>query len=222
MPKHDLALVSALGHGDPEAVAALISAGADVRYKREHGYDALLDTVHSRDVARDPPPVWCAMRFGQSITLLPDGRVVQSGGEHEDDYDPDFCIYNDVFVHNRDGSIIIFGYPEAVFPPTDFHTATLIDGGIYVIGALGYAGKRLYGQTPVHRLDTGTFRMERLDLSGEEPGWIYDHRAVRVGPHEIRVSGGKVVTAIGGEEIHTDNAKTFLLDVESLIWRRES
>jgi hypothetical protein len=28
-------------------------AGADIRYKWDHGYDALLDAVHGRDVARD-------------------------------------------------------------------------------------------------------------------------------------------------------------------------
>jgi hypothetical protein len=33
-------------------------------------------------------------RFGQSLTLLPDCRAVQIGGEHEDWYDADFCIYN--------------------------------------------------------------------------------------------------------------------------------
>jgi hypothetical protein len=168
-----------------------------------------------------PSPVWCAMRFGQSITLLPDGRVVQIGGEHEDYYDPDFCIYNDVFVHGRDGSIAIFGYPEEVFPPTDFHTATLVDGAIYVIGSLGYQGSRRYGQTPVHRLDVSTFRMERLDTSGEAPGWIYEHRSVRTGPNEIRVSSGKIVTRDGTEEAHTENADAFVFDVERLVWRRE-
>jgi hypothetical protein len=40
-----------------------------------------------------------------SLTLLPDGRAIQIGGEHEDYYDPDFCIYNDVFVHEPDRSI---------------------------------------------------------------------------------------------------------------------
>ncbi len=45
-------------------------------------------------------PGWCAQRFGQSITFLPNGCIVQIGGEHEDGYDPDFCIYNDVFVHH--------------------------------------------------------------------------------------------------------------------------
>lgn len=165
-------------------------------------------------------PVWCAMRFGQSITFLPDGRIVQVGGEHEDHYDPDFCIYNDVFVHDVDGSIVIFGYPEEVFPPTDFHTATLVDRAIYVIGSLGYPGKRRYGATPVYRLDVETLRMERLRAGGEEPGWIYEHRADRIGPSQIRVSGGKVVTARGDDEAHTANAAAFILDLERMLWRR--
>src|SRR5262249_36012233 len=65
-------------------------------------------------------PIWCAQRFGQSLTFLSDGRIVQIAGEHEDGYDPDFCIYNDVFVHAGVGSVVIYGYPESVFPPTDF------------------------------------------------------------------------------------------------------
>ncbi|KAK3899811.1 hypothetical protein C8A05DRAFT_17812 [Staphylotrichum tortipilum] len=47
-------------------------------------------------------PVFCFERFGRTVTLLPDGRVVFVGGEHEDHYDPDFFIYNDVVVvHGR-------------------------------------------------------------------------------------------------------------------------
>ncbi|HET8644903.1 MAG TPA: ankyrin repeat domain-containing protein, partial [Vicinamibacteria bacterium] len=169
----------------------------------------------------DGPPVWCAQRFGQSITLLPDGRVVQIAGEHEDYYDPDFCIYNDVFVHDGQGGITLFGYPADVFPPTDFHTATLMDGVVYVIGALGYQGTRQYGHTPVYRLDLATLRMEPLATAGAAPGWIYGHRAERIGPHEIRIRGGTVVTARGGEEIHTENTAAFILDVSRLAWGRE-
>jgi len=62
-------------------------------------------------------PVWSADRMGQSITLLPDGRVVQIAGEHEDGYDPDFCIYNDVVVHHPDGRVEIFGYLAGVNYP---------------------------------------------------------------------------------------------------------
>lgn len=165
-------------------------------------------------------PVWCAQRFGQSLTLLPDGRAVQIGGEHEDFYDADFCIYNDVFVHEPDGAVAIHGYPESVFPPTDFHTATLIGDFIYVIGSLGYQGTRRYGETPVVRLDTRTLRMDRLEARGEAPGWIYKHRASAVGPHEIEIRGGKMVTADGEKESHEANDARFVLDVDRLFWRR--
>jgi hypothetical protein len=43
-------------------------------------------------------PIYCFDRFGRTETRLPDGRVVYIAGEHEDFYDPDFCIYNDVVV----------------------------------------------------------------------------------------------------------------------------
>lgn len=39
-------------------------------------------------------PVWCFIRFGATRTKLPDGRLICIGGEHEDDYDPDFYICN--------------------------------------------------------------------------------------------------------------------------------
>ncbi len=164
-------------------------------------------------------PVWCAQRFGQSLTILPDGRVVQIGGEHEGSYDPDFCIYNDVFVHETDGAIHIQGYPEAVFPPTDFHTATLVGDAIYIIGSLGYAGRREYGRTPVYRLDTKTWRIGRLETSGSGPGWIHGHRAIPIGDTEILVTGGELLTREGNEEQGTQNQQSFLLDTSSLIWR---
>jgi ankyrin repeat protein len=166
-------------------------------------------------------PGWCAQRFGQSFTFLPDGRIVQVGGEHEDHYDDDFCIYNDVFVHGPDGTIAIYGYPEAVFPPTDFHTATLMDDGIYVVGSLGYHGTRRLGETPIYRLDLPTLRMERVDAAGEAPGWIFQHRAARAGKAQIRVWAGKIATAPAGKEVHEENTRAFVLDVERGLWRSE-
>ena len=141
------------------------------------------------------------------------------GGEHEDHYDPDFCIYNDVFVHGADGSIEILGYPEAVFPPTDFHTATLIDDAIYIIGSLGYWGRRDYGRAPVYRLDTRTWRIDRLEPSGTGPGWIHRHCATRTGDRGILVTGGEVLTLEGDEERSSDNARAFLFDTVDLVWR---
>lgn len=167
-------------------------------------------------------PVWCAQRFGQSLTLLPDGSAIQIGGEHEDYYDADFCIYNDVLVHGRDGSIAIYGYPESVFPPTDFHTATQVGDSIYVIGSLGYLGKRRYGETPVYKLDVRSLRIERLDTRGEAPGWVHKHRAAAVSAHEIRIWGGTVITGSGSEESYEPVVNSFVLDLGRLLWRRAS
>lgn len=165
-------------------------------------------------------PTWSAERLGQSLTFLPDGRAIQIGGEHEDFYDDDFCIYNDVFVHEPDGSIAIYGYPEEVFPPTDFHTATLVDEFIYVVGRLGYGKDRVDGGTPVYRLHTRTLQMETLHPSGEAPGWIFEHRAAAMPPNEIRVWGGKVIRP-GGNEM-SSSSRVFVLDLERNCWRRES
>ncbi len=168
-------------------------------------------------------PVWCADRFGQSLTLLPDGGAVLIGGEHEDFYDPDFCIYNDVFVFAPDGSVTILGYPEDVFPPTDFHSATRVGGSVWIIGSLGYQGTRRFGETPVHRLDLDTFRMVRVQTSGAAPGWIYEHKAAAM-PGGIRVWGGKVAEPgkDGGGEHHRDNGEAFVLDLGRLVWRADA
>lgn len=71
-------------------------------------------------------PVWSFSRFGRTATVLPDGRLVLVAGEHEDHYDADFCIYADVTVLGTDGELEHFIYPRDIFPPTDFHTATLV------------------------------------------------------------------------------------------------
>jgi ankyrin repeat protein len=171
---------------------------------------------------RDDCPVWCAQRFGQSLTLLPDGRAIQIGGEHEDSYDPDFCIYNDVFVHHPDGRIDIYCYPEDVFAPTDSHSATLVGDSIYLIAGCGYRGARRFGETPVYRLDTGTLQIHCVETSGEQPGWISNHRAVLASPHEIRVWGGKISAEAAGKESYEDNPFSSVLDITTSQWRREA
>jgi ankyrin repeat protein len=164
-------------------------------------------------------PVWCADRFGQSMTFLPDGRIVQIAGEHEDSYDPDFCIYNDVFVHDG-GATRIYGYPEEVFPPTDFHSATLVGRKIFLIGSLGYSGKRAFGTTPVYTLDTETLAIERLHPTGPPPGWIYKHRAELQPTGEIVISGGTVAIQSDGEERQIENAQRYAFDSKTFVWRR--
>lgn len=184
------------------------------------GVDAYRATSHfCRPGSAAHGPVWCARRFGQSLTFLPDGRIAQIGGEHEDDYDPDFCIYNDVIVHDPNGNFQIYAYPESVFEPTDFHTATLCGDAIVIIGSLGYGGQRHYGQTPVYRIDTRRWRIERMETRGEGPGWIHRHRASLVAPGSIRVEGGVILTkADGRQEKAIDNERVFRLDLERWRW----
>lgn len=203
------------GEANPEQMnepfwLAMIRAGLT-------GYDAA-SSFGGRSSMTDPP-VWCAQRFGQSITFLPDGRIVQIGGEHEDSYDPDFCIYNDVFVHEPSGALHIYGYPESVFPPTDFHTATLVGDFIYIIGSLGYHGARRFGETQILRLDTRNWRIEQVKANGDGPGWLHEHRAVLAAPDEITVSGGKIANLVEDREVHQENAGRFVLDLRRLLWR---
>src|SRR4029077_13978668 len=104
-----------------------------------------------------PGAVWTFDRIGSTSTELPDGRVVCIAGEHEDFYDPDFYIYNDVIVLQPTGQIEIYGYPKEVFPPTDFHTATLPIDQVVIVGGLGYKNERRPGHTPVYSLNLSNY-----------------------------------------------------------------
>lgn len=164
-------------------------------------------------------PMWCFDRFGMSETVLPDGRVVCVGGEHEDHYDPDFFIYNDVTVVGPDGTISIHGYPRTGFAPTDFHTATLVGDSIFLIGRLGYANERAVGATPVYRLWVNTLAIEAVDTSGDAPGWIYKHAAqLSQDGQAVVVSGGEVW--LGEGRSTQENIDTWSLDLVNGRWTR--
>ena len=184
------------------------------------GVNAYQPRKKFNDTDRLSEPVWCFDRFGMSFTELPDGRFVQIGGEHEDYYDPDFCIYNDVVVHEQSGEFEIMGYPEDVFPPTDFHSATVVNGDIYIIGRLGYHGTREFGTTPVYRLNCRTWSIKRVETGGDNPGWIFKHKASFDGSTGIVVSSGTICQVVDGEEQHIENADRFRLDLSNMIWSR--
>ncbi len=167
-------------------------------------------------------PVWSHKRHGMSLTPLPDGRFIQIAGEHEDHYDPDFCIYNDVIVHDGKGGFEILGYPEEIFPPTDFHSATLVGEWIYIIGNLGYRRTidafRL--ETPVFRFHTGTGAIERVATTGDSPGWIHEHQA-KYEDGCIRVFQGKLLTVTeDGEMKITGRRGSFSLDLATGVWSK--
>jgi len=166
---------------------------------------------------RGAGPTWCFDRFGQTATTLDDGRTIYIGGEHEDYYDPDFCIYNDVVVVAPDASVAIYGYPRDVFPPTDFHTATLDGDRIWIVGSLGYVDARRPGVTQVCRLELGTFAIEQLATTGDAPGWLHKHEA-RLVDGAIVVRGGVVDDASSLDE----NIDEWALDLATLAWTRRT
>lgn len=160
-------------------------------------------------------PAWCGQRFGQSRTELADGRVVYVGGEHEDYYDPDFFIYNDVIVEAPDGATEIYGYPWEALGPTDFHSATLHGDRVVVVGALDYAWRRAPGLTRVAAIDTRSWSAQTW-VTREGPGWIYDHRAaLEPDGRGLRVEGGFVER---DDVVRVEQRDVWRLDLDRLTW----
>lgn len=167
-------------------------------------------------------PLWCQARMGQSQTVLPDGRVILIGGEYEDYYHPDFCIYNDVSIINTNGTIETYNYSKTIFTPTDFHTATLVSSGdneyIIIVGSLGYLEDRQYCHTPVYRLNTQNFKIEQV-ATRNSMGWIHKHDAM-VKDNQIIVTGGQLL--INDVAPLLDNVDTWVLNLNTLVWKNST
>jgi hypothetical protein len=154
-------------------------------------------------------PGWTFHRYGATATRLPDGRIVCIGGEHEDSYDWDFFIYNDVVVLSPAAGaptdapldlatcgVEILGYPVDEFAPTDFQTATRVGDQIVIVGTTGYGPDRRDGETPVYVLDTRTWTMRAVPTTGRGPGWISRHAARLDGDgRSLRIAHGHVCSA---------------------------
>jgi hypothetical protein len=163
-------------------------------------------------------PGWCFSRFGQSTTPLADGRTVLIAGEHEDHYDPDFYIYNDVVVLEPDGGVSIYGYPSQVFQPTDFHSATLEGDRIVLIGNLGYLNAR-GTETPISILNLKNMSISSTAGRGTSPGWIHGHEAaLSKDGRKIRVRSGKRWT--DSENPLVENIDDWELSLGDWSWTR--
>jgi hypothetical protein len=169
---------------------------------------------------REDGPIWTFDRMGATRSQLSDGRVVCVGGEHEDFYDPDFYIYNDVVTIGPAGQIAIYGYPKEVFPPTDFHTATVAGDRIFIIGCLGYKDDRRPDHTPVYALDLSQYRISEIATSGEKPGWISEHEASYDQKGIITIRRGQVIRERDGHQRTRRNLEDYALDLKSWVWQR--
>ncbi len=165
-------------------------------------------------------PGWCFDRFGQSSTKLRDGRTVMIAGEHEDFYDSDFYIYNDVVVVHPDSKMDILGYPADIFPPTDSHTATLVGNRIIIIGCLGHPEQRKPGTTPIFIFDIDTLGISKAQTIGTPPGWIHKHTAtLEEGGASILIQRGLLVHS-GKESSLVENINDWRLHLTDWRWER--
>lgn len=172
-------------------------------------------STYNDENALNDKPVWCYQRFARTLNKLQDGRIIEIAGEHEDYYDPDFCIYNDVTIFHPDGRIELYGYPQNLFPPTDNHSATLVGETIYIIGNLGYTDARQLGVTPVYKLDINSYQIEKVDTTGLQPGWIYKHKAKFDGKNNIMLSSGVIIKS---ENNHIENNRVYTLKLDTMEW----
>ena len=164
-------------------------------------------------------PTWSFDRFGQPVTELSDGRTVYIAGEHEDHYDPDFYIYNDVVVVHPDGAVDFYCYRKSDFPPTDFHTATLVDETIVILGSLGYPDERNWNDTQICVLSLDNFEIHRVKSSGTSPGWIHGHiSTLSEDKQSIIVTKGKV--DIGKGYSLRENFDDWKLNLDDWSWER--
>lgn len=155
-------------------------------------------------------PYWNVYRMGMSCTVVGNKKIF-IGGEHEDYYDPNFCIYNDVIVLENN-TIRVYGYPQSVFPPTDFHRVILIADHIWILGSLGYQ-KRRKTSIQVCRLNITTMQMELMcDMVGEAPPWMDFHKS----------NGNSCTLQSDGCSILVTSGKhAWLLDTRRCEWRRD-
>lgn len=161
-------------------------------------------------------PKWCNHRYGRSYHFLEDGTMIQIGGEHEDSYDPEFNIYNDVIKITPKGSVDVFLYPERIFPPTDFHSSTLVDNQIIIIGGLGYQKDRVTNKTNMHVLNLDDFSIKAMPSKGDKPGWIFEHTTLLDEQNNcLYLMDGK--KWMNGKIV--DNKAIFHFDLKTRHWR---
>ena len=60
---------------------------------------------------------------------------------------------------------------------------------------------------------------EKVDTTGEKPGWICHHRACYSEGSGIVLSGGKIRALVSGSEEYLDNRNSYVLDVPGMVWR---
>jgi hypothetical protein len=107
-----------------------------------------------------------ASSLWQVDTEIPDGRIIEIGGEHEDSYTRT-SAFTCVFGASRQGRFDILGY-DAVFPPTDFHSATLVGNKSTSSAAWLSRSAALAATHRLYRLDCEALAIEAVKTNGRQ------------------------------------------------------
>jgi hypothetical protein len=167
-------------------------------------------------------PLWSFRRHGQTQTTLPDGRMLFVAGEHEDAYDRDFFIYNDVVVlgsrwPNRDIRLSRIDFPSNRF---SFSNANWCGNHHDRVTGLSRA-KALWKHTGCAPRHENTSRIDAK----------YDRRSTRLDPQArsraigvqwrlyLRRRGASTHTRAGGSDRQRDR---FTLDLTILRWGKDT
>lgn len=123
-----------------------------------------------------------------------------------------------------------------MFPPTYFHSATFVptQNAIFIIGCFGFETEKTsqwhtQDQTPVYRLEVGTWKIEKVDTTGVGPVWIWAH-SERLEGNEIFVFSENVdivkmnmIMKRGGERDILPNGEVggakWALNLDTMVWR---
>lgn len=163
-------------------------------------------------------PAWCFSRYAQSVSELENGSKIYIGGAYEDYYTAQFHVYNDVVVEGVDGRIQIYGYPTDVFPPTDYHSATVVGRNLYIVGNGWRGPEHASVGVPVYTLNLENFSIRSIPSNGDVPIGLRGHDA------DLSECGESVLFR-GGSISHpnwssVDNIDTWELSLKSGTWSR--
>jgi hypothetical protein len=157
-------------------------------------------------------------RSGLSIGW--DGRVVYLGGDHEDSYDPDFCIYNDVVVFGPKTELRCMDIQKRFSCRSTFTRplSSATESSSLVVWAT-----QTLAAWAIHRymsLTCQVFALPRSRPRGRcQAG---SSSTVRNSNREVlsSIRGGELIEERGGGQRYRRNVEDYALDVGSGVWRR--
>lgn len=161
-----------------------------------------------------PNGLWTFERTGNSIELLPDGRVIFVGGYEDYACPLSGQCYNDILVVEPDGTTALYGYPKEAFPPLAGHAFFATVEWAYLFGNAAQETRSRTGPSDLYRVHLQTFVVEKVRVQGDIPP-AYSHATIApVDPETIEVMFSNLKSP--GPE------NAYLFDLSQHLWTRSS